>query len=318
MRAAERLGNDSVDDAELDQVLGGDLHARRRLLRARGIAPENRGGRFGRGHGVDCVFEHQHGVAGGDRERAAGAALADNHSDVGHAQRKTRVDRAGDGFGLAALLGFDAGESASGVDERNHRQAEAVGKLHEPRRLAIALRAGHAEIVAHAARRVVAFLLAEEADRFALESSQAPDDRFVLAEIAVAGERRELGDEPLDVVAETRTPLRARHQRLLPGRQGGVEIGQRLFGSGLEPADFLGERRRIAFLRHGAHFVETGLDVGDRRFEAEIGAHPVLAANRTGGRRGARKLARGGGEVKPTRDRVPPLRRSAGCGMNGA
>src|SRR6185312_7838419 len=52
MRAAERLGDDAVDNAEPDQVLSGDLHARRRLLRAGGIAPEDRGGRFGRGHGV--------------------------------------------------------------------------------------------------------------------------------------------------------------------------------------------------------------------------------------------------------------------------
>ena len=120
----------------------------------------------------------------------------------------------------------------------------------------------------------------------------AADDRFVLAEIAVAGERGELGDEPLDVVAEMRPPLGARDLRFLPGRQAGVEIGQRLFGPGLELVDFVGERRRIALLRHGAHFIEAGLEVSDRRFKAEIGAHPVLAANRTGGG-GARKLATG-------------------------
>ena len=114
------------------------------------------------------------------------------------------------------------------------------------------------------------------------KSSEAGDDRFVLAEITVAGERRELGDKPLDVIAEAGTSLCARDLRFLPRRQIGVEVGQRLFGSGLELADFLRERGGIAFLRHGAHFIETGLDIRDRRFEAEIGAHPVLAANRTG------------------------------------
>ena len=161
--------------------------------RARRIAPQDRGGRLGGGDGVDRVLEHQHGVAGGDGERAARAALADDHRDVGRAERETGVGRAGDGLSLAALLGFDPGEGACGVDERDHRQAETVGKVHQPRRLAIAFRPRHAEIVLHPARCVVALLLPEDADRFALESSEAADDRFVLAEIAVAGEGRELG-----------------------------------------------------------------------------------------------------------------------------
>src|SRR6185437_2689937 len=138
----------------------------------------------------------------------------------------------------------------------------------------------HAEIVPDPARRVVALLLAEHADRLALESAQAADDRLVLAEITVAGERRELGDEPLEIVAEPRAPLGARDLGLLPGREVGVEVGQRLFGPRLEPGDLVGDRGGIALFRDGPQFVETGVDVGDRRFEAEIGAHPVLAANR--------------------------------------
>ena len=126
--------------------------------------------------------------------------------------------------------------------------------------------------------------------------SEAADDRLVLAEIPVAGEGRELGDQPLDVVAEVRTALDARDLGLLPGRQVGVEIGQRLVGAGLELGDLVGEGRRIAFLRDRAQFVEAGVDIGDRRFETEIGAHPVLAANRPRG--GARKLAARRGEVK--------------------
>ena len=202
------------------------------------------------------------------------------------------------------------GKGARGVDEGNDRQTETVGKLHQARRLAIAFRPRHAEIVPHPARRVVALLLADDTDRLALESSEAADDGLVLAEIAVAGEGRELGDEPLDVVAETRTPLSARDHRLLPGREIGVEIGQRLIGSGLELADFLGKRGRIALLRHAAHFIEPGLDIGDRRFKAEIGAHQILAANRTGGGAAARKLATGGAEVKPTRRAVHPCFRA--------
>ena len=43
---------------------------------------------------------------------------------------------------------------------------------------------------------LVALLLAEHADRLAAKAAEAADDRLVLGELAVAGERRELGDEP--------------------------------------------------------------------------------------------------------------------------
>ena len=71
--------------------------------------------------------------------------------------------------------------------------------------------------------------------RFALEPAEAADDRLVLAVIAVARERRELGDEPVDVIGEARSALHAGDLGLLPGRQIGVEIRQRLVGPGLQP-----------------------------------------------------------------------------------
>jgi hypothetical protein len=38
---AERFGNDGVDDLQLQKILGSDLHIGRRILRARGVAPES-------------------------------------------------------------------------------------------------------------------------------------------------------------------------------------------------------------------------------------------------------------------------------------
>ena len=68
-----------------------------------------------------------------------------------------------------------------------------------------------------------------------------PTMRLVLAELAVAGERRELGDQRVDVV-EAMRPLRmARHLRLLPRRQVGVEVAQRLRRLGLEPRDLVAD-----------------------------------------------------------------------------
>ena len=41
MRAADRLGHDLVDHAEAREILCGDLHAGRRLLCLRGVAPQD-------------------------------------------------------------------------------------------------------------------------------------------------------------------------------------------------------------------------------------------------------------------------------------
>ncbi len=70
-------------------------------------------------------------------------------------------------FGLAALFGADAGIGAGGVDQREHRDAEAVGHLHQAHRLAIAFRARHAEIVLDPALGAGALFLADHTDALA-------------------------------------------------------------------------------------------------------------------------------------------------------
>ena len=219
------------------------------------------------------MLEHQHLVGGGDGDRAARAAFADDHGDVGDAEREAGVGRAGDRLGLAALLGVDAGKGAGGVDEGDDRKLEAVGKLHEAGRLAIALGPGHAEIVLEAALRVVALLLADDDDGCAAEPAETADDRLVLAEIAVAGERGEVGDQTFQIVGAARPPLDARDLGFLPGGEGGVEVGERLLRLRLELGDLLGERGQVALLGDGAQFVDAGVDIGDGLFETQIGAH---------------------------------------------
>src|SRR5208337_3088060 len=110
----------------------------------------------------------------------ARAALADDHRHIGHAEREAGVDRTRDRLRLAALLGVDARKGPGGVDERDHRQVEPVGEIHQPDRLAVALRARHAEIVPDAALGVVALLLPDDTDRFALQPAAPGDDRIVL------------------------------------------------------------------------------------------------------------------------------------------
>ena len=119
--------------------------------------------------------------------------------------------------------------------------------------------------------------MADDADALAAEAAEAADDGLVVAEFAVAGERHEIVDQARDVV-EAMRPLRmARHLRLLPRRELGIELLERERGFHLEPADLVADGDRAIALAHGAQFLDLGLQFGHRFFEIEIGAHRVRA-----------------------------------------
>ena len=166
--------------------LGGFRRVLRRL-------PQDRGAAFGRDHRVGRVLQHQRDVADGDRERAARAAFADDGDDDRHAQPRHLVEVAADRLGLAALLGADAGIGAGRVDEREERQAELLGELHQPQRLAIALGPRHAEVAVDLLLGVAALLVADHHARDAVEAREAADDRGIVRERAVAVQLLEIG-----------------------------------------------------------------------------------------------------------------------------
>ena len=115
--------------------------------------------------------------------------------------------------------------------------------------------------------------MADDADALAAEAAEAADQGLVLAELAVAGERHELRDQPADVV-EAMRPLRmARHLGFLPRRQLGVEVPERQRRLGFEPADVLGDGDGVAALLHRAQLLDLGFQLGHRFFEIEITAH---------------------------------------------
>ena len=96
----------------------------------------------------------------------------------------------GDGLGLAALLGADARVGARRVDEGEDGPLEALGQLHQPARLAVALGARHPEVARHVLLGVAALLVAHHHHRLAVEAREAADDGRVLAEVPVAGTAR--------------------------------------------------------------------------------------------------------------------------------
>ena len=173
MRAAFGLGDDFIDDAEIAEVLGRDAQRLRGELGLAGIAPQDRGAALRRNHRIDRILEHVHLIAHGDGQRAAGAAFAGDGDDDGHGQARHGAQIDGDGFGLAALLGVEAGIGAGRIDKREDRPAELGGELHQPQRLAIALGLGLAEVARHALLGVAALLVAEDQHVAAFELARS-------------------------------------------------------------------------------------------------------------------------------------------------
>ena len=119
-----------------------------------------------------------------------------------------------------------------------------LGQLHQPHGLAVALGLGHAEVVPDAALGVGALLVADDHDGAAAEAAEPAHDGLVLGEVAVAGQRREVLDQGVDVVEAMRPLGMARDLRLLPGRELGVGVDQRLLRLLLELRDLVGDRDR--------------------------------------------------------------------------
>src|SRR5258708_7898011 len=107
MRAAERLVDDLVDQAEGLQPAGGDAQRLGRLGRLVRALPQDRRAALRRNHRIGRVLQHHHEIADRDRERPARAALADDGAHDRHPELGHHVEAVADRFSLAALLGAD-------------------------------------------------------------------------------------------------------------------------------------------------------------------------------------------------------------------
>ena len=179
-----------------------------------------------------------------------------------------------------------------GIDQRDDGDPEPVGQAHQPDRLAIALGLGHAEIVLEARCGVVAFLMPEQHHAPPVDPRQAADDRRIVGESPVPGERNEVIDDSRHIILEMRSLGMASDLRLLPRSQLRVGIAEELVGLGLEPADLRVDVDR-AVARRLAQLGNARLQFGDRLFEVQIGEHvsgagrtkPRQSSTRTGGER---------------------------------
>ena len=268
MRAAERLVDDLVDEAELLQPRRGDAERLGGLGRVLGGLPQDRRAAFGRDHRVRRVLQHQRDVADRDRERAARPAFADDGDDDRRAQAGHLVEVAADRLRLPALLGADAGIRAGRVDEREQRQAELLRELHQAQRLAIALGPRHAEVAVDLLLGVAALLVADHHAGLAVEAREPADDRRIVGVGAVAGSSRKSVNMPRDVVERVRPLRMARDLRDLPRRQLAVDVLRELLALLGEPRDLVADVDGGVVVDE-AQLVDLRLQLADRLLEVE-------------------------------------------------
>src|SRR5688572_29131 len=284
--AALRLGDDPVDDTELEAVRGVRFERRCGLLRLGGVAPKNRGAALRRDHGVDGVLLHEHAVGDGDRDGAAGAPLADDDSDRRDLEPQHARLRPGDRSPLAVLLRRDAGVCARRVDERDERKPVSLCELHRPHRLPIPLRVGHAEVPEAALRDVPSLLVPDECDRATPERAEARDDRVVVHAAAIAVQLEPVVEDALDVVERVGALLVSRQLDRAPDL-----LVRRVLAQALELSlQALQLRREL----RSAEELDAG-KLGEAVAEPELGllAHPLPPNRRSRRASVGRSSARG-------------------------
>jgi hypothetical protein len=264
VRAAQRFRDDLVHQTEALEIGGGDLHGRGRLFRASGVAPEDGRAPFGSDDGIDRVLQHVHAVADGHGQRAPAAALARHVHDDRRGQAGHLAQVVGDGLRLATLLRVQAGIGARRVHEGDDRAAELGRELHDPERLAVALRLRHPEVPVDLLLGVAALLMSDHGHRAVLVAGEARDQGRIVTEAPVAVQLREVREQRADVVERVRAIGMTGHLCLLPGGEPGVD-GAPLLAQLLAQAPGLLLLDRVS--REGGELLDALLQRQERRLE---------------------------------------------------
>jgi hypothetical protein len=148
-----------------------------------------------------------------------------------------------------------------------------VGELHHTNCLAIAFRAGGAEIVMNPGLGVMTLFLTDQGDRLTAKPCETCLNCRVLGEFAVACERHELIEQGFGVIFEMRTGGVPGDLGFLPGRKPRIDLRHGVAGAGFEPADLLAGIDAFVFGGKFPQFKNLAFQIGDRFFEIKVIVH---------------------------------------------
>ena len=131
-----------------------------------------------------------------------------------------------------------------------------------------------------AAVGVAALFVADDRHRLPSETAQTANNGAVLGKGAVAGQRREIGDQGVDIVARMGPVGVAGDLHALPRREFAVGLAQHALGLSLQLADLIGNVELLA-IGEVAQLFDLAFQLGDRFFKVEKVAHGALSNGRT-------------------------------------
>ena len=120
--------------------------------------------------------------------------------------------------------------------------------------------------------------MADNYHRATGDPPDAPNDRVVLGEIAIAGEWREVLRQPVQIMAQMRALRVAGDLRLLPGGEFRIGLLQRLPGFGLEFGELFIDGDGMLLGGERLELGDPAFELGNRLFEIEIGTHANVTA----------------------------------------
>src|SRR5688572_28641309 len=129
--------------------------------------------------------------------------------------------------------------------------------------------------------------MADDGDGTAAKPPKAGDDGAVIAVEPIPRERGEFGDQLRDIVGEVRPGRMPRHQRLLPRRQTGIGLADKLIDLRLQTLDLVVDGNGLPLRAQLPKIFDLAFQFGDGLFEVEENIHGEMAAG-SGGRRGWR------------------------------
>ena len=268
MCAAHRFVDDLVHQTQRLEPVRGDAQRLGCLLRlVRGL-PQNRCAALRTDDRIDRILQHQHLIRDRNRQRTAGAALADDGGDDRHLQLRHLEDVAPDRLRLPALFGVNAGVGARRVHEGEHREPELFGRLHEAQGLSITLGFAHAEVAQAPLACIATFLLPHHHAGGAIEAREPADDAQVVGKVAVSVQFDEVSEDVADVVQRVRALGMPRNLGDLPRREVRIDVFGELQALLAELVDFF---RNVdgGLGLHIAQLFDLAFEIGNRLLEIE-------------------------------------------------
>ena len=211
MGGAERFRDHFVDDAELHEIVGGELESLGRLVSELDALPEDPGAAFGADDGIVGELQNADVVANSQTERPAGPPFTNHDANDRYGQHRHFAKVDGDRISLAAFFGSDAWVGAGGVDQADDGNLELGGQFHFLERFPVSFRMSTAVKAFVAFFQIAAFVLADEQDFAIVDFGKSHVDRSIVSESPVTVQFDEFVAKQFDIIASLRAILMASH-----------------------------------------------------------------------------------------------------------